>query len=87
MPDSDTLRRTDVLSREALAELNAEYDARLAAARDAGEELEAKDGVVHNRVSEEGLPVGERSQFPTGVAALDKLIEDWTETFEDEGKL
>ena len=27
-------------------------------ARDAGEELEAKDGVVHNRVNEEGLPVG-----------------------------
>ena len=37
--DSDTLLRTDVLSHEQLAELNAEYDARLAAARDAGEIL------------------------------------------------
>ena len=46
------------------------------AARDAGEDLESKDGVVHNKVNAEGLPVGERSQFPTGVDALDKLIED-----------
>jgi hypothetical protein len=46
------------------------------AGRDAGEELESKDGVVHNAVNGEGLPVGARSQFPTGVAALDRLIED-----------
>jgi hypothetical protein len=43
---------------------------------DAGEDPEAKDGVVHNRVSEEGLPLGDRSQFPTGVDALDRLIEN-----------
>lgn len=44
-------------------------------ARDAGEDIESKDGVVHNLINEEGLPQGERSQFPTGVDALDKLIE------------
>lgn len=46
------------------------------AMRDAGKEPAAKDGVVHNRVSEEGLPLGDRSQFPTGVHELDRLIED-----------
>jgi ectoine hydroxylase-related dioxygenase (phytanoyl-CoA dioxygenase family) len=46
------------------------------AKHDAGDAPVAKDGVVHNRVSEEGLPLGDRSQFPTGVDALDRLIED-----------
>ncbi len=46
------------------------------AMRDAGKEPAAKDGVVHDRVSKEGLPLGDRSQFPTGVDALDRLIED-----------